>query len=205
MALLLTDEQIAETRARIVRVAEHQAVVLGLERVSMHSIAKELGWSATALYRYFENKDAILAAARTNALDRFSAQIEAATNGIGDIWALSREVGNAYLQFAFENPDAYKLIFAVSQPDMDKYPDVARAQARSRGHMTRYVERMVEEGGLDADPILLGHLFWAGMHGLVTLQMAGQLRPDSPSFEILRREMVRSLVRGAAPAKLEDR
>lgn len=198
MPALLTEEQISGTRARIVRVAEHQAVALGLERVSMHSIAKELGWSATALYRYFENKDAILAAARTAALDRLSAALEAATSRPGDIWDLSREVGNAYVTFAFENPDAYKLIFAVTQPDMDRYPEVAQAQSRSRGHMTRYVELMVEEGGLDADPVILGHLFWAGMHGLISLQMAGQLRPDAPEFEILRREMVRSLVRGAS-------
>lgn len=197
MAVLLTEEQICQTRARIVQVAEHQAVALGLERVSMHSIAKELGWSATALYRYFENKDAILAAARTAALERFSARLDEASSGPGNIWDLSRAVGDAYVAFAFENPDAYKLMFAMDQPDMDKYPDVVAAQARARGHLTRYVERLVKEGGLEADPVLLGHLFWASMHGLISLQMAGQLRPDAPSFEIMRREMVRSLVRGA--------
>ena len=57
----LTEDQITEVRERIVAVAERQAVERGLERVSMHSIAQALGWSATALYRYFENKDAILA------------------------------------------------------------------------------------------------------------------------------------------------
>jgi AcrR family transcriptional regulator len=195
MPVLLTDEQVVHTREKIVREAEHQAVTLGLERVSMHSIAKALSWSATALYRYFENKEAILAAARTAALERFSEQLESAIAGPGDVWHLSREVGNAYVNFAFKNPDTYRLIFALSQPDASLYPDVARAIARARGNMTHYVERMVEEGGLDADPVILGHLFWAGMHGLVTLQMAGQLGPE-PTFETLRREMVRALVRG---------
>ena len=199
MPPLLTEAKIEKTRARIVRVAEHQAVALGLERVSMHSIAKEFGWSATALYRYFEDKDAILAAARAAGLDRFSAALDEALEGPGDIWDRSRAIGNAYVTFAFENPDAYKLMFAVSQPDMERYPEVARAQARARAHMTRYVTLMVEEGGLDADPVVLGHLFWAGMHGLISLRMAGQLRPDSPDFEVLRRELVRSLVRGASP------
>lgn len=207
MPVLLTGTQIEQTRARIVRVAEHQAVALGLERVSMHSIAKELGWSATALYRYFVNKDAILAAARAAALDRFSAALDEALAGPGDIWDRSRAVGNAYVSFAFENADAYKLMFAISQPDMERYPEVACAQARSRAHMSRYVRLLVEEGGLDADPVVLGHLFWAGMHGLISLHMAGQLRPDAPDFETLRREMVRSLVRGASPRaalKLEE-
>jgi AcrR family transcriptional regulator len=196
MPALLTDAQIALTREKIVREAEHQAVALGLERVSMHSIAKGLGWSATALYRYFGNKEAILAAARAAALDRLSGKLEAATAGDGDIWALSRAVGDAYVEFAFNNPDSYRLIFALSQPDVSLYPDLARALSRARGNMTHYVERMVEEGGLGADPVSLGHLFWAGLHGLITLQMSGQLGAE-PSFETLRHEMVRALVRGA--------
>lgn len=196
MPQALSEERVAETRERIVRVAEHQAVALGLENVSMHSIARELGWSATALYRYFANKEAILAAARTAALDKLSDVLETAISGPGDAWEISRAIGDAYVAFAFENPDAYRLIFALSQPDPSDYPDFARALERARGNMTLYVERMVARGGLETDPNVLGHLFWAGLHGLITLQMTGKLRDDSPDFGTLRREMMRSLVRG---------
>src|ERR1700722_10488902 len=144
----LTEDQIAEVRERIVVVAERQAVERGLERVSMHSIAQALGWSATALYRYFENKEAILAAARTAALDRLSDRLETAMRGPGDIWARSRAVGNAYVDFAFKYPDAYRLVFALSQPDSEVYPELKAALTRSRRNMTRYVEQMVEEGKL---------------------------------------------------------
>jgi AcrR family transcriptional regulator len=197
MAILLTDDQVAQARERIVQVAERQAVERGLERISMHSIAQELGWSATALYRYFENKDAILAAARTVSLNRLSDRLEEAFAGPGDIWAISREVGRAYVKFAFESPDAYRLIFALAQPDVSLYPELQEALARSRKNMTRYVERMVEEGGLDADPVVLGHIFWASLHGLISLHMAGKLGPDAPSFETLRREMMRRIVQSA--------
>jgi len=191
----LTEDQIAEVRERIVVVAERQAVERGLERVSMHSIAQALGWSATALYRYFQNKDAILAAARTASLNRLSERLEMAMRGPGDIWARSRAVGNAYVDFAFSYPDAYRLIFALSQPDSDAYPELKAAMGRSRRNMTRYVEQMVEEGKIEADPVILGHVFWAALHGLVSLQMAGQLGSDAPAFETLRHEMVRGIVR----------
>lgn len=197
MPVLLTDAQIAEVRERIVAVAERQAVERGLERVSMHGIAQELGWSATALYRYFDNKDAILAAARTAALDRLSDRLEAAMEDPGDIWVKSRKVGDAYVSFAFENPDAYRLIFALSQPYAGQYPDLVRAMARSRGNMSHYVERLVDEGGLDADPVLLGHVFWAGLHGAISLEMAGKLGPDAPPFDVIRRRMTRWIIRGA--------
>jgi AcrR family transcriptional regulator len=204
MPLALTEDRITEVRARIVAVAERQAVELGIERVSMHGIARALGWSATALYRYFTNKDAILAAARTAAGDRLSDRLEAALDGPGDIWVRSREVGHAYVRFAREEPDAYRLLFAMSQPDTANYPELAAAAARARANLTRYVEQMVAEGGVDADPELLAHVFWAGMHGLVSLEMAGRLDADSPGFEAIRHEMISRIMRGGTP-RPEDR
>ncbi|USI74381.1 TetR/AcrR family transcriptional regulator [Sphingomonas morindae] len=192
----LSPGRIAEVRAAIVAVAEHQAVALGLERVSMHGIARALGWSATALYRYFDNKDAILAAARAAAANRLSSRLEAALAGPGDIWARSRAVGQAYIAFARAEPDAYKLLFALSQPASDDYPDLAAATARARANLTRYVERLVAEGGVEADADLLAHVFWAGLHGLVSLEMAGALTAESPAFEAIRHEMVARLLRG---------
>ncbi|MET0375557.1 MAG: TetR/AcrR family transcriptional regulator [Rhizorhabdus sp.] len=197
MPVLLTDTQIADGRARIVAVAERQAVELGLDRLSMHGIARALGWSATALYRYFTNKDAILAAARTAAFDRLSDRLEAAMAGPGDIWARSREVGNAYVEFAFQNPESYRLIFEFAQPPAEEDSALARANARARTNMRGYVEQMVAEGAVDADPQLLAHVFWAGLHGVVSLQMAGKLGADAPPFETIRRDMVRRIIRSA--------
>jgi len=197
MATLLTDLQVAEGRDRIRRVAERQAVERGIERLSMHSIAQELGWSATALYRYYANKDEILAETRTAALDQLSATLEAVMAGPGDIWARSRAVGDAYVAFAWEKPDAYKLIFAFSQPDIGRYPSLAAASARARRNLTVYACELVQTGDLDIDPDLLAHIFWAQLHGLISLGMAGQLSRDQPSFEAIRHEMVRRIVQSA--------
>lgn len=195
----LSEAQIAQTRERIAKVAERQAAIRGLDHVSMHSIARELGWSATALYRYFANKEAIFAAARTAALNKLSDALEAASEGEGDVWEVSRKVGAAYADFAFANPDAYRLISTLSQPEPGEYPEFTAALARSRRHLTIYVERMVADGGLEVDPAVLGHLFWAGLHGLITLKMTGRL-DDHPDFDTLRREMMRALLRGARKA-----
>lgn len=197
MAAPLTDTQISDARDRIVAIAGRQAAERGLDRVSMHSIARELGWSATALYRYFDNKDAILAAARTSALDRLSDRLEAVTSGPGDVWDRSRLVGDVYVAFALENPDAYRLIFTFAQPATSLYPDVSRALARARENMTHYVEQLVEEGGVDADPDLLAHVFWAGLHGVISLHLAGKIGEDTPSLDAIRKEMMRRIVRGS--------
>ncbi|MET0250408.1 MAG: TetR/AcrR family transcriptional regulator [Sphingobium sp.] len=197
MPPLLTDAQISEARDRIVAVAERMIVEGGAETLSMHGIARQMGWTATALYRYFDSKEAVVAAARVAAYDRLSSRLEAATAGPGDAWARSRAVGDAYLGFAMDDPYAYRLLFSMSQPDPQRYPDLVAAMQRSRVNLTRYVEQLVEESDLDADPVMLAHLLWAGLHGLISLHMAGKTGPDAPSFEQMRREMMRHIFRGA--------
>jgi AcrR family transcriptional regulator len=66
----LSSEQVLEARARIRAVAEQQFAERGIEQTSMRSIAQALGWTATALYRYYDSKEALLAATRAAALDR---------------------------------------------------------------------------------------------------------------------------------------
>jgi AcrR family transcriptional regulator len=204
MPALLTDEKILQVRGRIVQVAGQQAVERGLDRVSMHSIAQALGWSASALYRYFANKEAVLAAAQAAAMDELSDRLERAMEGSGDVWERSRAVGNVYVDFAFAEPAAYKLIFGMSQPDRARHPDLVEAVARGRRNMIRYVENMVHEGGLDADPVLLAHVFWAALHGAVSLELAGKLGHDAPDFQTIRRDMVRRIVHSAIPHPHED-
>ncbi|WP_374586807.1 TetR/AcrR family transcriptional regulator [Ideonella dechloratans] len=201
----LSSEQVLEARARIRAVAEQQFAERGIEQTSMRSIAQALGWTATALYRYYDSKEALLAATRAAALDRLSAALEAAQQGPGDVWDRSRAVGQAYVDFAFAEPAAYGLIFAYTQPQEDAYPDLAAANARSRRTMVAYVEDLVQAGQLEGDPELLGHVYWAAMHGAVVLQMSGKLVADGPGFDAIRREGARLITKGAQPASTRVR
>jgi AcrR family transcriptional regulator len=195
----LTNEQIAEFRQRVCLIAARQFAERGIERVSMRSLAEDLGCSATALYSYFKNKVEIFAAARAAALNRLSERLEQAYDSTDDPWQRSRAIGDAYLDFARSEPESYRLVFALEQPDPNSFPELAIAEARSHRNLRAYCEQMVADGLLEGDPNVLAHLFWAGMHGLIVLQMAGKLGADSPSFETLRHEMVRLITRGARP------
>jgi AcrR family transcriptional regulator len=195
----LTSAQITEFRHRVCLVAERQFAEQGIEQVSMRSLARELGCSATALYSYFANKDAIVAAARTSALDRLSERLEHAHASTDDPWERSRRIGDAYIDFATDEPEAYRLVFAMAQPDKNLYPELAVAEERAARNTWLYIEDMVEKGLLVGDAKVLSHVFWAGMHGLITLQMAGKLGADRPKFDTIRHEMMRLITRGARP------
>lgn len=195
----LSEDEVAEFRQRLCAAAERLFVERGVDGVSMRQLAQELGCSATTPYRYFRDKDEILASVRAAAHNRFADALEAALQTGKDARAKAAAVGEAYIRFAFTQPNAYKLMFDMSQPDEARFPDLAAAGKRSRRTMTAYVKNLVAEGMLTGDPELLGVLFWAAIHGLVVLRLAGKL-PAKPDFPTLHREMMQRLARAAAPA-----
>jgi Tetracyclin repressor-like, C-terminal domain len=62
--------------------------------------------------------------------------------------------------------------------------------------MSASLEQLVKAGIFVGDPQLLGHVFWATLHGLVVLHLAGKL-PAKPDFRTLKEEAMRLLVAGA--------
>jgi AcrR family transcriptional regulator len=184
-------------RARLCAVAQKRFAKDGVEGVSMRQLADALGCSPMTPYRYFRNKEEILAAVRAAAFDRFAAALEdAAAKTRGDLRAGGQATGEAYIRFALSDPDAYRLMFDLSQPHPDRYPELVRASARARQMMSAALEALVKAGIFAGDPQLLGYVFWATMHGLVVLHLAGKL-PKEPDFKTIQQEAMRLLVAGA--------
>lgn len=192
----LSDADIESFRARLCAVAETLFAERGPQAVTMRELARELGVSAMTPYRYFKDKESILAAVRANAFDRFAATLEQAARVPGNAVDKADAVGRAYLDFAFGESNAYKLMFDLMQPEEGRFPDLERAAARARETMTGYMEALVEGGYLAGDPEMLGQIFWAMVHGLVVLQLPGKLKPK-PDFDTLHRTAMRLLARGA--------
>jgi AcrR family transcriptional regulator len=203
----LSSAKVETFRARLCEAAERRFAKHGVDGVSMRQLADELGCSAMTPYRYFRDKQEILAAVRAAAFNRFADAMEKAADSAGDAATKARAVGEAYIRFALRDQQAYRLMFDLSQPDQERFPDLVRASRRARGTMTAFVERMVEEGILVGDPEVLGQLFWAASHGLIVLHLAGKLSAK-PGFRALHDQMMRLLARGvrsAADAQQEVR
>src|SRR3546814_7213197 len=72
MPKILSQDEIDAFRARLCTAAEKRFAAQGVAGVSLRQLAEDLGCSAMTPYRYFRDKDAIVAAVRTAALDSFS-------------------------------------------------------------------------------------------------------------------------------------
>jgi AcrR family transcriptional regulator len=195
----LSSAEVDAFRTRLCDAAERLFAEHGADGVSMRQLADELGCSAMTPYRYFRDKEEILAAVRAAVFDRFADAMEKAARTPGDAAAKSRAVGEAYVRFALRDPQAYRLMFDVSQPDPKRFPELVRAGTRARRTMTAHIAALVEEGLLVGDPELLGYAFWAASHGLIMLHLANKL-PGKPDFHAIRRETMRLLVQGARTA-----
>jgi AcrR family transcriptional regulator len=195
MPRVLTESDVADFRERLCAVAERLFAEHGPDGVTMRQLASELGVSPMTPYRYFKDKDAILAAVRANGFNRFATALEAAYDAAGDPVSRSRAVGNAYIAFALDEPAAYKLMFDLMQPHESDYPELIEAGERARRTQVRHVQGMIDAGVLKGDASMIAHIFWAALHGTLVLQMAGKLSSDVDPGT-LRAETVNALVRG---------
>jgi AcrR family transcriptional regulator len=196
----LSEEDIAEFRDRLCDVAERQFALQGAESVTIRQLASTLGVSPMTPYRYFTDKDAILAAVRARAFDRHAEALERAyAENVDNPQVRAWAILDAYVEFAMNNPEAYKLMFDIYQPTEADYPDLVRAGARSRATMTLHLHDQIAAGVLRSDPERIGHMFWAAIHGPLMLHFSGMLSPGQDA-----RSLINALVAALGQAIFGD-
>lgn len=194
----LSGEEVEAFRERLRDVAERQFAERGFEGVSLRSITEELGCSRMTPYRYFESKADIFAAVRTSAYLRFATAQEKAAADADDPVARLTALGRTYIRFALEQPNAYRLMFELAQPDPGGHPELREAEARAWAPIRDGIAAAIEAGVLTGDVDVVAHAFWAGVHGMVSLHLAGKL-VHGATLEALAEPMLVQLFRGALP------
>ena len=126
MPRYLTEQDIADFRAELCKVATERFARFGYEGVTMRQLAEALGCSPKTPYRYFKDKADILATVRAQAFEKFA---DCARGG-GDRRAgrsglqAAQAVGEAYHRFAMKNPHAYRIMFDIDAPIDDSHPEL---------------------------------------------------------------------------------
>jgi AcrR family transcriptional regulator len=197
MPRTLTDTEVEDFRDRLCDAAAQLFATRGREGFTMRDLASACGVSPMTPYRYFKDKDAILAAIRARAFNKFSQALEEACAMPGEATARAGAAGEAYIRFALEDPTSYKLMFDLSQDDAN-YPELAQAGKRAQRTLTRHIHPLVEQGLLAGDPDLIGHVFWSMLHGALMLKFAGKLDRE---FRAVVEEAFRALIAGFRPQK----
>lgn len=168
-----------ETRQHILNEAREVFLKEGLARFSMRTVAERVGISATALYRHFDDKDALLASLLGEAFGTFGSYLGRALAGKTPLERL-RLAGLAYIDFALEHPRDYELMFLTNCRDLGFKRIYRENDERSRGTFEFLVERVEDciESKVFArrEPREVALYVWSTLHGIVSLWLMGQLR-----------------------------
>lgn len=162
------------------------------DAVSMRAIAKEMGCSPMMAYRYFDNKEEVFSILRARLFDRLANTLEARQVKKGPLKNLEA-LGYAYVNFAHEEPLAYRLLYMIHMHQQKRHPECERAQKRTRKILFQATRAAVEAGDLKGDAGILAHTLWAGIHGLVSLNLAGQLS-QGLNFDDLYPAMLKTMI-----------
>ena len=105
----------------------------GLEGVSLRGVARRAGVSAPAVYRHFEDKDALLAAVAAECAERLGKiMMEAAASAPPeDPLEAFRAVGVAWVRFAVSNPEHYR---AMSTPGLAERASAEQREGERQFH-----------------------------------------------------------------------
>ena len=198
-----------QTRSRIIDAAYELFVAGGQNNVGLREIAERLGVSAMMPYKYFPSKDHIMMELRLGAFDAFANQLNAAFHKSDEAEPALRSVCSAYLIYALEHPNPYRLMFDVwefgRQDEIDRdYGESAKREMQSWRVNRDAVAAFANAEALQIDIDLGAHLVWSALHGLASLHLARKLA-FGLHFEDLHGPTIDSIVEGlrrSSPRKL---
>lgn len=170
-----SEQEMESMRARMSAAALQLYRSDGLVSLSFRRIADSLGISHTLAYRYFDNKEALLARMRAEALGRFEAYVRDYEASAEQPLDRVQAIAQGYLAFAREHSEDYALIFATEQPSPELYPEVLAARRRVFDHVVEALQRCIDAGLLQVQAREFAHHVWVALHGLLSLHTADQL------------------------------
>lgn len=202
-----------ETRQEAKRIALEQLAEHGVAGISVNAIGKHMGVTGPALYRYFANRDALLTELISDGYHDLADTVEQAITTARSQPARTRAAAKAMRDWAITAPHRYQLLFGTPVPGY-RAPEHTLAAAnrtmsavlatvgsddteQRRSTLYRQVaawgERM-GHGALSPRQLHWGLTAWTRLHGLLSLETAGQFGLTAIEPELLYRAEVDALV-----------
>ena len=167
------------TREKILDAAREMFAEHGVEATTMRAIADRIGYTATAIYYHFKDKDALL---RELCYRDFSqlGQLIAQASNIKDPIERIRQTGLAYVGFGLQNPSQYKFMFMTKHDHNSVTPELVPID-RTNPEESAYAflqqcvadainqQRIRQE--LCENPNHIANMLWSVVHGVVSLHI----------------------------------
>ncbi|WP_033222872.1 TetR/AcrR family transcriptional regulator [Kitasatospora phosalacinea] len=162
-----------DLRAACLRAARELLEEDGGAGLSLRAVARRAGVSATAPYRHYADRDALVSAVAAEGYAELAGHLAAAHPSPRTPEDLAR-VAVAYVRFALEHPAMFRVMFAEPCDPTDEERVAATAAVRE------YVRDVVHGVFPRSDAEALSVAVWAVVHGLAFLHLDGKLDASTP-------------------------
>ena len=183
-----------ETKEQIFAAARAAFDRDGLEGLSLRDIARAVGITPMAIYRHYANKQALIDALVLDGLAEWSARAQAVPGGDPRAWF--EAMGDAFLDFALEQPRRFEAAFLIHTKVARRYPDDFLAGRSPAGvlYLQFFAEAKAQGAIDDTDPIEIMITIAGLSQGLITLYRAGRIAGGEAEFRALfKRAMGRTI------------
>ncbi|MGV9675598.1 TetR/AcrR family transcriptional regulator [Nocardia sp. NPDC003482] len=169
-----------QMRAEIKQHARDQIASSGATSLSLNAIAKRVGMSGPALYRYFASRDELITELVRDAYRGLADAVRAAFDSGADVAGLAHTVRD----WALRDPHRYFLIYGTPVPGYHAPPDTTAISDEIMTVLLAAYERLpvravtpfAEYLGGAPESAVVRHRalsFWTRVHGVLSLELAG--------------------------------
>jgi AcrR family transcriptional regulator len=163
----------------------------GLGGLSLRKVAKRAGVSHSAPYAHFKDRQSLIAAISTEGFKQIYAELDAAVSAhAADPKQQLVEGACAYIQFAMNNMDTFKIMFSGVLEKEKEYPSFVEISRKTFERVVEVVRACQNAGVLRSAPAeVMAVSVWGQVHGVISLALEGQI-----SHTVLDRFTIRDLV-----------
>lgn len=122
----------AQTLGEIKAAARREVIVNGPGGIQLRAVAREVGLTAPALYRYFPSLEDLIEAVTVDLFGELCDAMEAGAAGIDDPFVRMLELARAFRRWAMANRHEFGLLFAIAPTTFGEQPTNACQAASDR-------------------------------------------------------------------------
>ena len=166
-----------DLRAALVEAGLRLLQLRAADDLSLREVSREVGVSATSIYRHFPDKQALMSALAHEGVERLAREQRQASLGAGGGRAGFLASGLAYVHFATANPALFRLIFSCAQTEDMLDASIDTASSAMQG-LRSDIEQLMPAALPDAARKAAALHAWALVHGLAQLLLDRQIPTD---------------------------
>lgn len=147
----------------------------GPTALSLRRLAADVRTSTTAVYSLFGSKHELVSALHLEGFRRFKARM-AAVAPTGDLVEDAVRLGLAYRESALRDPQMYSIMFTKAVPGFEPTNEAKDLARSTLAPLQEVIQAGIEAGLLvDAAPEVITISAWGLVHGLVSLELNGNV------------------------------